>query len=132
MGSFEAISAPPPQLVEFVQRMVRETVYARVEERKQDRQKIAIEVMVQPLDPDFQPTGEPFIAMTRDISSAGLGLFHTRAVPEKHLLVKLKVPSGGEMAVVLEVVRCRATGLFYDLGGYFVAKEKLTGAETQT
>jgi len=122
MASFETINAPPAQLVEFVERLVRETVLARVEERREPRHKIAIEVLAQPLDPDFQPTSEPFKAMSRDISAGGLGLVHTRSISDKHLLVKLEVPSGSRMTLVMEVLRCRPMGLFYDIGGRFVAR----------
>ena len=123
MDSFETITEPPRQLVEFVKQLVRETVTARVEERQEQRYKVAIPVVVQSLDLEFRPTAESFKAMSRDISPGGIGLIHTRALKEKHLLLRLETNSGDQMAVVMEVLRCRPIGLFYDIGGRFIAKK---------
>ena len=81
-----------------------------------------VEVWVQPVDSGFEPLGEPFTAVSRDISSSGIGLMHTRAIREKYLWLRLETRGGVKMNVVAEVLRCRPLGMFYEIGAKFVAK----------
>jgi len=116
------LAAPSSELRAFVERFAHELIHERIEERRSPRHKLTAEVRVQPVDRHFEPTAAAFMAVTRDISTDGIGLMHDRAVRDKYLWLRLKTPGGKLMNVVVEVVRCRPLGKFYDIGGRFVAK----------
>jgi hypothetical protein len=114
--------APPAELIRFVDRLANETPRTHSEERRFPRYKLTVEVWVQPVDSNFEPLDKPFTAVSRDISTAGIGLLHTRAVRDKYLWLRLVTSAGGVMNVVVEVLRCRPIGMFYEIGAKFVAK----------
>lgn len=106
----------------FVRRIADETLRHHAEERQFPRYKLTIEVWVQPVDSNFVPLGDPFTAVSRDVSTGGIGLMHTRAIRDQYLWLRLITHGGGVMNVVVEVLRCRPIGVFYDIGAKFVAK----------
>ncbi len=113
---------PPSELIQFVDRLAKESLRSHVDERTFSRYKLTVEVWVQPVNGDFSPLDRPFTAVTRDISTGGIGLMHTRAVRDKYLWLRLVAPGGGMINVVVEVLRCRPIGMFYEIGAKFVAK----------
>jgi hypothetical protein len=119
------LEGPAPELREFVERLAAEVTREQIEERRHPRHprhRLMTEVWVQPVDKNFDPTAAAFMAMTRDISADGIGIVHNRAIRDRYLWLRLKTPSNQRMNVVVEVVRCRPVGNFYDIGGRFVAK----------
>jgi hypothetical protein len=122
MDDADRLHSPPAELLRFVHRIADETLRNHVEERQFPRFKLTVEVWVQPVDANFEPLGEPFTAVSRDISTGGIGLMHTRAIRDKYLWLRLVTHGGGTMNVVVEVLRCRPIGVFYDIGAKFVAK----------
>jgi len=109
---------PPPELLEFVKRFSTELEPSH-DRREHARHNFTITVEVQQLDVDFKPRGEPFAAVTRDLSAIGIGLLHTRPVQSKHLQVTIKA-SDGPKRLTVEVLRCESIGRFYDIGAKFV------------
>ncbi len=130
MSQFEADqpSEPPPELIAFAERLARQQLglesgeTAEAEERQHTRHKLTTKVWVQPIDAAYDPAGDPFYAVTRDISSTGLGMVHTRAVHSPFLRVRFPNRDPGQTDLVLKVVRCGALGLFYDISGEFVGR----------
>lgn len=122
MDDRDALHSPPAELTGFVHRLASETLREHAEERQRPRYKLTVEVWVQPVDRDFEALDRPFISVSRDISTGGIGLIHTRAVRDKHLWLRLLTPGGGVMNVIVEVLRCRPIGAFYEIGAKFVAK----------
>ena len=55
--------------------------------RKQSREPRSISLRIQPLDLDFCPDGEPFWAVSRDISAVGLGFVNGE--PIQHEFVRI-------------------------------------------
>ena len=88
--------------------------------REQRRFAVTIRATVIPVDEHMSPVDEPFTAMTLNISQSGLALVHTRAVNHRFLLVELHDPRRTQ--VVLEVIRCRHVGRFYDIAGRFTIR----------
>jgi hypothetical protein len=43
-------------------------------------------------------------------------------VAERFLALELATPSGEKMRVLMQVLRCRPVGLFYEIGGEFISK----------
>ncbi|HEY2761197.1 MAG TPA: PilZ domain-containing protein [Pirellulales bacterium] len=113
--------ATPERVVNFVRRIIRnEKLYTGRERRTHLRYPITMPVKATPLTDDQRPAGEPFLAVSRDISIGGMCLYHLYAVSEKYLELDLKGSGNDELHVVLEVVRCRQAGPLYEIAGQFI------------
>jgi hypothetical protein len=88
--------------------------------RQQKRFAVALRAIAIPVDQHVSPVDEAFTAMTLNISQSGLALIHTRAVNHRYLLIELDDPQ--QTQVVLEVIRSRHVGRFYDIAGRFVTR----------
>jgi DNA-binding response OmpR family regulator len=77
---------------------------------------IALEV-----DDRMHPVAEPVKLMIRDISTTGVKMLHTRALPAGDLVLSwpAETISGYTLRLPLCVTRCRPIGRFYDIGGQF-------------
>lgn len=116
---------PPKGVFELAERLAREATGYEHELRACQRYKLTAEVSIQPVDESFKPTGEPFVAVTQDISAHGLGFVHTRAVNDRLLCIALRgnlCESLRGKALVMEIVRCDPVGSLYSIAGKFVAK----------
>ena len=91
-----------------------------VDERRGDRRvPRSISLQVQPLDMDFQPEGESFCAITRDISKRGLGFINAEAVDHEYL--RIYMPLQTESSVIARVCYNLSIGVTYPL--YLVGVE---------
>ena len=109
--------APKP-LVTLVKRLSvdrDESEYEGVERRSHPRTVLVKPVWVQPLSDAHEPTGEGFSAVSRDISTSGLGIVHTQAVDSPFLGVVIMAEKT-RVHVIAKVLRCEPLGPFYDVG----------------
>jgi hypothetical protein len=116
---------PPKAIAAFIGQLTSGVFIPGKERRKEPRYAVAIIVEVQPLDKDFQPAGDVFRVVTRDISASGIGILDSRPVDCKYLAVQLTNPEGEQMQMVMEVLRCQRLGNIYDIGGRFITREGL-------
>ena len=108
---------PAAELVSFVERQIRDTqLYDGVERRSERRHLMAVPVLVQPVDAQFNRTGAPFAAVTRDISLRGVGLVHVEPIDPQLLALRMHL-AGEEVKLVVEALWCRALGPFHYVGG---------------
>jgi hypothetical protein len=115
-----AEALPPERVVNFVRRVIRgEKFYGGPERRVHLRYPITIPVRATPLNDAEEPVGEPFLGITRDISIEGLCMYHMQSVKEKLLQLELTSPNREQISVLLEVVRCKAVGPFFEIAGRF-------------
>jgi hypothetical protein len=112
----------PPKAFEWAEQLAHELTDFE-HEREVPRRKLTAEVLVRPVNADCTTFGEPFRAVTTDISAAGLGFLHTRAVSDKYLCVTFR--NGTDTSILVEVMRCRPVGPLYEIGGEFVRKIEL-------
>lgn len=64
---------------------------------------------------------DQFRAVTKDFSAGGLAILHTRPIESPRMLVQIH--HGTEsMTLKARVVRCRAIGVFYEIGGEFLER----------
>ena len=56
------------------------------------REAVAIPVVVQQVDSSLEPLDQPFNAVTRDISTGGIGLFHLREMKSGLLKITMTAP----------------------------------------
>ena len=89
------------------------------ERRSDNRVPRSISLQVQPLDMDFQPDGESFCAITRDISKKGLGFINAEAVDHEYL--RIYMPLQTESSVIARVCYNLSVGVTYPL--YLVGVE---------
>lgn len=92
------------------------------EHRDEVRIAVSLPIVTVPVDESLRKTGEGFNAFTRDISSGGLAIYHTRHIAEKFLALEIKTTSGRRLRMLLHVLRCSRVGLFYEIAGRFVSR----------
>lgn len=90
--------------------------------RSAKRYSIAIPVPVVPIDENGIPIERSFTALSRDISTSGICLQHTRATNAKQLIIVLSIPGTKPAKLIVEVVRCRAIGRFYEIAAKFTSR----------
>ena len=115
---------PPEELVRFVQRLTADAPqYEGPERRSEPRWGVVMLVPAVPVDAQLNPAGEESIGISRDLSMQGMSLYFFTPIPVKSLLaVELRAPDGNTIQAVLEVLRCRADGSAFDIGGRFLVK----------
>jgi hypothetical protein len=93
------------------------------EERRTDKRRpVVLDVIAVPLDQDQQPCGEPFMALTRNISRGGIAILHTEKVTAPYLLLKMETARHETMQIVVQVVRLRSFYQFTEICGRFELK----------
>jgi PilZ domain len=110
---------PSAALMKFVrERAVKQT--GETELRRSKRYAAVLEVVVLPLNEHYRPSGLPFLALTRDVSTGGLCMLHTRPAPSTRLFIEIERPNDTALDVVLNVRRNRRVGQFFEIAGDFV------------
>jgi hypothetical protein len=89
------------------------------ERRVEKRKPVVLEVIAVPLDEQRQPIGEPFLALTRNISSGGIAILHTEKVSAPYLLLRIETPRHQAIQTVVQVVRTRSFYQFTEISGRF-------------
>jgi len=117
----ECLNHPPEKVVSFVQRLVQEVgAPSKQDRRSQPRKAICVPVIVHPLDEQFQPRGEPFSAVTKDISGGGVGLIHSEVIDSAYLQIEFTIPNEQQMSLLGHVRHCTRCGPSYHIGARFV------------
>ena len=111
----------PRAITEAIEEMSRGG-YGGLERRQTDRFRMMQVVLAIPYAADFQPAGDQFVTITRDISRSGLSLVATRAVHAKYLATELISTGGDVMGVVMRIVRCCTFRRFYEVAGELVTR----------
>lgn len=112
------------------------TEYDNPDRRMASRYPLKVVAMTTPLDEQFQPTQAPFPVLTRDISTSGIGLVHSRPLDMKYVRLELTSPGGHELCLTVKVLRCNRllcgeakpthaelddACTYYESGGIFVS-----------
>ena len=105
----------------FMQQVVVEYhTYGMGHRRSEPREAVAIPVVVQQVDSSLEPLDQPFNAVTRDISTGGIGLFHLREMKSGLLKITMTAPeSHYRMTLLARVEHCTKCGGFYIIGCRF-------------
>ena len=113
---------PSCALLAFVQRQVSQhEPYTGSERREGPRLLLAMPVIVQGVDEQITPVGEPQGMVVRDFSNHGLGLAHAQPFEHARIVVRLTFPEEGTI-LAAEVRWSKSLGPFYHLGCEIVAK----------
>lgn len=99
--------------VEFVARLSQEIAdHDRLHRRADDRVPIAVPVKIELLGESLNPVGSPFYGITRDVSRAGLGIYHTQKMSrgdDDTLFVQISVEAFDKQDTVVVVGQVRHT-----------------------
>lgn len=125
---FTELLQPPQAVSQFVHRLTRGLRShdrrgpnrGGSDRRDEKRYLLPLRVDVQPVDSDFNPCGESYPVVARDISASGIGIRDTRQVKSQYLAMLVTTPSGEQMKMLTKVVRCSQSGNVYEIGGRFV------------
>jgi hypothetical protein len=103
--------------------MIKRDPHAKKQVRHGDKRPLdALPVHVTPLDANLQPKGHGFMANTQDVSARGIVLIHYRKVHAPFLAVELPDAVEGRSPSMVQVLRCRAVGPYFEIVGRFVAQ----------
>ena len=107
---------PLPELRDFVAALPphRNDVHNR---RRHPRAKLVADVTVVPLDTEFCPIGPPFIACTKNASTAGICLYHLKRAPSPFLYIEVESIDSPPMKAVMKVLRQTRVGRFWEIAG---------------
>lgn len=110
-------------IASFMQQMiVHYQQYGESYRRKEPRETVAVPVCVVPLTEELLPAGEPFEALTRDISCSGVGLFHLQKVTAPYVSIEMAAPETRQVIRLLaKVEHCTRFGGFFIVGCRFAA-----------
>ena len=90
----------------------------RRELRRHPRRPLLMSIPAMKLDDDLYPVGDDFMVISRNLSSSGIAIFHTRPLEGK-LAVMIELPEIGHVQLLLEIVRSKNIGPLYEMGGAF-------------
>jgi hypothetical protein len=113
---------PSRALLAFVERQIYlAEPHAGAERRSEPRLMLAMPVIVQGVDDDIAPLGEPQAMVVRDYTRKGLGLVHEQPFEHTKIVMRLTYPEEGTL-LAAEVRWAKPLGPFYHLGCEVVAK----------
>jgi PilZ domain len=92
--------------------------------RSSKRKPVMIDVIAVPLDARFQPCGDAFLAITRDISHGGAAILCTEEVKAPYLLLRLETTRHRSLQSTIRVIRSRSFYQFREISGAFVLTEE--------
>lgn len=116
-------SSPPDRVANFIRRVIRgEKFYPGPERRLSLRYPITMPVKSTPVNDHYEPCGDVFLAVTRDISLGGLCMYHLAPVTARFLELEITNHNDEQLHVLMEVVRCRQTGPFFEVAGRFIGQ----------
>jgi len=122
MSSASVATDSLPQLMSFVQRKLRDASHAGPDRRNSRRDELIVPTTVQPINEDFCPIGTPFLAVTRNISTLGIGFVHCDEISEELVALHLHESGMTESSIVAEIVWSNTDGPFYDSGAKLITK----------
>lgn len=121
ISELASLRHPPEEVVAFVKRLTRDFEKRPGSERRaQPRKAITVPVVVQRLDDEFQPVGETFSALTKDISGGGVGILHSEPVTTGYLQIQFSTSEHEQMVLLSCIRHCTPCGQAYHIGGRFV------------
>ena len=92
--------------------------------RAEARQAVSVALQGVQVDASYRPLGEAITFLTRDISTAGIGLLTSEAILEPYLLLDLPMREGRVFKVLARVIWQEpiGSGVFRKLGAEFIVK----------
>ena len=83
------------------------------------RRTLVLPVTVQLMDEHQRPCGEPYDAISLDLSADGLGILSQQTIDTPFALVQFRSKLGPHMPLLIEIRHVTPLGMFYKVGGRF-------------
>ena len=112
------IPDPPATPYEFLEKQ--SYIPPSTDRRREERTNLPERAVAIPLNIDFEPVGEPFKLLVRDLSFHGIRLFHTQRPEGSHLALMWRSQKMERVVALVRIVRCQPEGEFFDIGGIIV------------
>ncbi len=87
--------------------------------RREPRYDVCLHVIAIPLDEQQAACGEPLVGVTWNISASGVAILTERRVQADCLAVEIGHPRGGVVRMILNVLRSRQLGNYFEVAGTF-------------
>jgi hypothetical protein len=113
------LNRPSDELREFLASLPK--VRRATERRQTKRYPVLTDVIVVPLDKDYRPATQPFIACSLNVSVGGMCLYHTEPVESTVLYVEIASPDTPGMSASMRVLRQKRVGRYFEIAGQFLA-----------
>ena len=107
------------ELVEFIQNAAIDP-FAGDERRSQPRYPLALPVQARPVDHAGKLAGAAVAGVTRDVSMAGISVLLVAPTRAEHLLLEMTDNARQPVHAILEVLRERPLGPFWEVAGQFL------------
>jgi hypothetical protein len=111
---------PPDLAHEFLQIQHGAAPNGTVERRCEERTPLAERAIAVPLDSHFNPVGDPFKLLLRDLSRKGIRMVHTQQVEGSHLALMWRNQKMQRVVALVRVIRCQQQGNLFDIGSLFI------------
>ena len=119
----EAVAAPDELLVQFAHEMsASQADYDGPDQRCEPRYPLCLNIVAIPVDEDNNASGAPLLGVTCNISNSGIAMLFTRPVSAGPLALQFGDPRGGHVRLLMNVLRCRPVGNFFEVAGTFLSK----------
>ena len=114
------------QVIELLRGVVDERQASYIADQRGDRRyPLCVPVEVTPYDVKGQRSGEPFTAVTEDVSAGGMAFLHR--YPTREQIVAISFPQSDNYAddrIILQVTRRRAVGPLWEIAGRFITESE--------
>jgi hypothetical protein len=110
------LAEPPLDLQTFAERLSELEEHDPTGKRESQRFQMTTLVPAVLIDEQLEPLGEPFMVMTRNISTSGIALVHTAPINHGRVAIELTGASGERIQLALQILRCRELDKFYEMG----------------
>lgn len=88
--------------------------------RTETRTIVSVPVSIQPLSDGLNPTGTDVYAITRDMCSSGIGVYHNETFAEEFVQITAETFNGDRASVVGQIRYTHQVGHFYHSGIQFL------------
>ena len=108
--------------VEFARRqLVNASMFHDPEQRNEDRHPMMLPVLMVPVNESNEPIGTVTEAITRDIASTSIGLFHENPMECERAVLHLKM-AGVPVNMSVKIIGADEMGPFYGSAGWYTEK----------
>ncbi|MEM7475322.1 MAG: hypothetical protein AAF483_10050 [Planctomycetota bacterium] len=108
--------------IEFARRqLVNATMFEPSERRNEDRHPMMLPVLIVPINESNDPVGPVAEAITRDVASTSIGLFHEDPMEHTRLAVRMDL-ANVEVNLALKIIWASDMGPFFGSAGWYTRK----------
>ena len=116
-----SLAAPSRELQNYVAQQKSDD--GQFEERRDaTRRTVSQSIAVQALDEQYRPQGDPFLAISRDVSRQGIALIHSEPINSGFLALELTSTEGNRLQIVMHATRLREIDGFHEAAGPMVMR----------